>query len=148
MSQFKYLGTTVTNQNLFQEEIMRRLNFGNACYHSVQYLSSSRMQFKNLNMQDYYFACGSVLVWSLVPDIRGGTDCGWLGTGCWGGYLGRRGMKWQEGREHCITRSFVNFTLCQYNLNDQVEEDEMSGACSLSGGRRGTHMLLVGKSEG
>jgi hypothetical protein len=29
------LGTTVTNQNLIQEEIKRRLNLGNACYHSV-----------------------------------------------------------------------------------------------------------------
>jgi hypothetical protein len=30
---FKYLGTTVTNQNLIQEEIKRRLNSGSACYH-------------------------------------------------------------------------------------------------------------------
>jgi hypothetical protein len=35
-SQFKYLETTVTNQNLIQEEIKRSLNSGNACYHSVQ----------------------------------------------------------------------------------------------------------------
>jgi hypothetical protein len=41
VSQFKYLGTTVTNQNLIQEEIKRRLNSGNACYHSVQNLLSS-----------------------------------------------------------------------------------------------------------
>jgi hypothetical protein len=27
---------TVTNQYLIQEEIKRRLNSGNACYHSVQ----------------------------------------------------------------------------------------------------------------
>jgi hypothetical protein len=38
VSQFKYLGTTVTNQNLIQEEIQRRLSLGNACYHSVQSL--------------------------------------------------------------------------------------------------------------
>jgi hypothetical protein len=43
VSQFKYLGTTVTNQNLIQEEIKRRLNSGNACYHSVQNLLSSRL---------------------------------------------------------------------------------------------------------
>jgi hypothetical protein len=43
MSQLKYLGTTVTNQNLIQDEIKRRLNSGNACYHSVQNLLSSRL---------------------------------------------------------------------------------------------------------
>jgi hypothetical protein len=36
--QFKYLGMTVTNYNLIQEEIVERLNSGNACYHSVQNL--------------------------------------------------------------------------------------------------------------
>jgi hypothetical protein len=36
VSQFKYLGTTVTNQNLIQEESKRRLTSGNASYHSVQ----------------------------------------------------------------------------------------------------------------
>jgi hypothetical protein len=36
MAQFKYLGTTVTNQNLIQEETRRILNSGNACYNSVQ----------------------------------------------------------------------------------------------------------------
>jgi hypothetical protein len=38
---------TVTNQNLIQEEIKRRLNSGNACYHSVQNF------FQNWNIQDY-----------------------------------------------------------------------------------------------
>jgi hypothetical protein len=51
VSQFKYLGTTVTNQNLIQEEIKRRLNSGNACYHSVQNLLSSRLLSKNLKIR-------------------------------------------------------------------------------------------------
>jgi hypothetical protein len=42
VSQFKYLGKTVTNQNLLQEEIKKRLNSGDACNHSVQNLLSSR----------------------------------------------------------------------------------------------------------
>jgi hypothetical protein len=50
VSQFKYLGTTVTNQNLIQEEIKRRLNSGNSCYHSVQKLLSSRLLSKNIRI--------------------------------------------------------------------------------------------------
>ncbi|PNF17831.1 hypothetical protein B7P43_G05797 [Cryptotermes secundus] len=44
---------TITNQNLIQEEIKRRLNSGNACYHSVQNLLSSRLLSKNIKTRIY-----------------------------------------------------------------------------------------------
>jgi hypothetical protein len=53
VSQFKNFGTTVTNQNLIQEEIKRRLNSGNACYHSVQDLLSSCLLSKNVKVRIY-----------------------------------------------------------------------------------------------
>jgi hypothetical protein len=64
VSHCKYLGTTVTNQNLIQEEIKKRLNSGNACYHSVQNLLSTRLLSKNLKIRIYKnnVACGSVWV--------------------------------------------------------------------------------------
>jgi hypothetical protein len=38
---------------LIQEEIKRRLNSGNVCYHSVQNLFSSRLLSKNLKIRIY-----------------------------------------------------------------------------------------------
>jgi hypothetical protein len=45
------LGTAITNQNLIQEEIKRKLNSGNACFHSVQNLLSSRLLSKNIKIR-------------------------------------------------------------------------------------------------
>jgi hypothetical protein len=65
VSQFKYFNsiqffiiyvpsrTTVTNQNLIKEEIKRRLNSGNACYHSAQNLLSSSLLSKNVKVRIY-----------------------------------------------------------------------------------------------
>ena len=41
VEEFKYLGTTLTNQNYIPEDIKIRLRSGNACYNSVQNLLSS-----------------------------------------------------------------------------------------------------------
>jgi hypothetical protein len=53
VAQFRYLGRAVTDQNLIQEEIKRRLNSGNAYYHSVQNLLSSRLRSKNIKIKIY-----------------------------------------------------------------------------------------------
>jgi len=51
VEEFKYLGTTLTNQNSIKEEIKSRLKSRNACYHSVQNLLSSSLLSKNLKIK-------------------------------------------------------------------------------------------------
>jgi hypothetical protein len=61
VAQFRYLETTVTNQNFIQEEIKSRLDSGNACYHSVQNILSSRLLSKNLKIRIY-----ETIIWPVV----------------------------------------------------------------------------------
>ena len=53
VEEFKYLGTTLTNENSIQKEIKSRLKLGNACYHSLQNLLSSSLLSKNLKIKIY-----------------------------------------------------------------------------------------------
>jgi len=53
VDEFKYFGTTLTNQNSIQEEIKSRLKSGNACYYLVQNLLSSSLLSKNLKFNIY-----------------------------------------------------------------------------------------------
>jgi hypothetical protein len=70
VEEFKYLGTTLTNQNSNQEEIKTRLKSGNAFCHSVQNLSSSCLLSKNTKIKIYRSVILHVLygceTWSLT----------------------------------------------------------------------------------
>jgi hypothetical protein len=63
VAQFKYLGMTVTNKNLIQEESKRRLNLDNACYHAVQNLLSSHLLSKNIKIRTYKTIILSVVLY-------------------------------------------------------------------------------------
>ena len=73
VEEFKYLGTTLTDQNSIQEEIKRRLKSGNVCYYSVQNLLSSRLLSKSLKIKIYRTIILPVVLygWNLVADIEG-----------------------------------------------------------------------------
>jgi hypothetical protein len=51
VAKFRYFATTLTDQNCMHEEIKSRLNSGNACYHSVQSIFSSRLLYRNLKVK-------------------------------------------------------------------------------------------------
>ena len=65
VQQFRYLGTTFTNQNSIHEEIQSRLKSGNVCYHSVQNLLSSSLLSKNVNIKIYkHYNFASCCIWA------------------------------------------------------------------------------------
>jgi hypothetical protein len=71
---FKYLGTTLTNQNGIHDEIKIRLNLVDACYYSVQNLLFSRLISISLKIKIYInFACCPIWVRNLVSHFEGGT---------------------------------------------------------------------------
>jgi hypothetical protein len=66
VEQIRYFGTTVTNQNLIQEEIKRKLNSANACYHSVQNRLSSRL----LHNEELHNLCSSPSIIRVIKSRR------------------------------------------------------------------------------
>jgi glycerol-3-phosphate O-acyltransferase len=53
VAKFKYVRTTLTDQNYMHDEIKSKLNSGNACYRSVQSLLASSLLSRNLKIKIY-----------------------------------------------------------------------------------------------
>ena len=53
MEKLKYLGLTVTNAKDIREEIIFRINMGNACFYSLEKILFSRLLSKKLKVNTY-----------------------------------------------------------------------------------------------
>jgi hypothetical protein len=75
VAQFKYLGTTVTNQDLILEAIKRKLNSGNTCYHLLHNILSPCLLSRNVKIRIYKTIILSVAlygfkIWSLIFGLK------------------------------------------------------------------------------
>jgi hypothetical protein len=133
LERFKYLGTTLTNQNSIHEEIKSRLKPGNACCHSVQNLLSSSLLSKSVKIKIYRAIILRVVLY---------------GCGTWSLTL----------RKECRLRAFENTVL---RRTFGPKRDDVTGKWrrlhnkkldalypSQNIIRRGAYKVLVGKPEG
>jgi hypothetical protein len=126
---------------LIQEEIKRRLNSGNACYHSVQNFLSSRLLSKNVNVRIYktiilpavLYGCET---WSLAvrEEHKLRVFENWVLSRIFGPKRDRVTGGWTK----LNNEELHNLLFAKYNYNYKVEEDEVGGTCGTNGGRRGT----------
>jgi hypothetical protein len=100
VAKFKYLGTTLTDQNYMREEIKSRLNSGNACYHSVQSLLSSRLLSRNVKVKLYKIIILPVVLY-----------------GCETWYLAKRDEvtgEWRNNNKNYIYNDFYTLVWLQH----------------------------------
>jgi hypothetical protein len=99
---------------LIQEEIKRRLNSGNACYHSVQNLLSSHLLSKNVTVRIYKTIILPVVLyvcetWSLT--VREEQKLRVFENRVLRRIFGPKKDGVTGGWRNCITRSFIICTL-------------------------------------
>jgi len=152
VKEFKYLGTTLTNQNSIQEEIKSRLKSGNACHHSVQNVLCSSLLPKNLKIKIYRT--------TILPVV-------WYGCETWS--LTMREERRLRVFENRVLRRILGprrdevtgewRKLHNEELSDKYSSPDIvrvikstrmkwEGHVARMGERRGVYRVLVGKPEG
>jgi len=135
------LRTTLTNQNSIQKEIKSKLKSGNACYHSVQNLFSSSLLSNNIKIKVHRTITLSVVLyecetWS--PTMKEESTLRMFENTVLRRIFGPRKDEetgeWRKpyNEELLIFMSFLTL----YYLGDQIEKNDMEGACSTYGGQK------------
>ena len=152
VEEFKYLGTTLAKQNSIAEEIKSRLKSGNACYHSVQNLLSSRLLSKSLKIKIYRTIILPVVLygcetWSLT--LREERKLRVFEKMELRRIFGRR---WDEvtGKGRRLHNEELNDLYSSPNIVWVIKSRRMrwAGYVARMGEERGVYRVLVGKPEG
>ena len=149
---FKYLGTTLMNQNSIQEEIKSKLMSGNSCYHSVQNILSSSLLSKNMKFQIYRTIILPVVLhgcetWSLT--LRQQHRLRFFEN-----RVLRRIFRPKKNEVTGEWRKLHNeelndlYSSSKYYSGDQIKKNEMGGAYSMYGGEVGCIQGFGGEIRG
>jgi len=152
VEEFKYLGTTLANQNSIQEEIKSRLKSGNACYYSVQNLLSSRLLSKNLKIKMYrtiilpvvLYGCGTWLL-TLREERRLRVFENRLLRRVFGSKRDEVTGEWRKLHNEELRDLYSIPTIVQVVKSRRMR---WAGHVAHMGEGRGVHRVLVGKPEG
>jgi hypothetical protein len=150
VEKFKYLGTTLINQNDIRDEIKNRLNSENACCYLVQNLLSSRLISKNLKIKIYKTVLFPIVLhrcetWSLT-----------LGEEHRLRFFENRvlrkifGQKWEEdGSWRRLHNDELHDVYYSLNIIRMIKSRRMrwGGHVARRGEGRGVYRVLVGRSE-
>jgi hypothetical protein len=152
VEQFKYLETTLTNQNSIHEEIKSRLKSGNACFHSVQNLMSSSLLSKNVKIKIYrtitlpvvLYGCGS---WSLTlrEESRLRVFENKVLRKIFGPKRDDVTEEWRRLRNKELYALYSSPNIIRVIKSRRLR---LAGHVACMGERRGAYRALVGKPEG
>jgi hypothetical protein len=147
VSQSKYLGTRVTNQNFIQEEIKRRLNSGNACNRSVQNLLSSSLLSQNVKTKILPVVLYGFKTWSLT--LREGHRLRVFENRVLRRLFGPKRDEvtgeWRKLRNEELRDLYYSPSILRTIKSRMMR---WAGIVARMGEKRNAYRLLVGKSEG